>query len=142
MIARPLVRLGLMLAGLVCGALTVIVAMLFVGLDRSGLVGGSGTFRIDSLTQGWRMMMSLKAAITLSVLIPVALVAIVGELGRIRLALYYMAGGALAVAFVPALIRAASGSALAWPQTEVLQVALLAGTAGGYVYWIIAGRGA
>jgi hypothetical protein len=139
---RPVRRLGLILAGLAGGVLTVIVAMLFVGLDRSGLVGGSGAFRLDSIPQGWRMMMSLKGAITLAVLVPVALIAIVGELGRIRLALYYMAGGALAVAYVPALVRAASTGTLALPQTEVAQVALLAGAAGGYVYWAIAGRNA
>lgn len=75
-------------------------------------------------------------------LLPAVLVVIVGEVARIRSALYYIVGGGLALAAVPLLARvgqAASASAVL-PPTLVWQVFASAGFLGGFVYWALAGR--
>ncbi len=58
-------------------------------------------------------------------------VVIVGEVVRIRHALYYIAGGGVAMSAIPLLLK---GSVLHW------QVFATAGFVGGAVYWGLAGR--
>lgn len=75
-------------------------------------------------------------------LVPALLVVIIGEVGRIRSAMYYVPAGGAALAIVPFLTRLdqpASALALA---PAVWQVLATAGFAGGFVYWLIAGRNA
>ncbi len=75
-------------------------------------------------------------------LVPALLVVIIGEVGRIRSAMYYVPAGGAALAIVPFLTRPdqpASALALA---PAVWQVLATAGFAGGFVYWLIAGRNA
>ncbi len=80
-------------------------------------------------------------------LVPMLLMILIGEIARIRSVLFYVAGGGLAFGCLPilrhldlsmlyALERSASdpGDAFVW------QVLATAGFAGGFVYWIIAGR--
>lgn len=72
-------------------------------------------------------------------LLPALAVVVVGEVARIRSALYYVAGGGLSMAVVPLLARAApdvTGQPIVW------QVLATAGFAGGFVYWLLAGRSA
>jgi hypothetical protein len=79
-------------------------------------------------------------------LLPAVLLVIVGEVARIRSAVYYVIGGGLAVAAGPMLTRAAAqAGALALPSlpsASVLQILATAGFAAGLVYWLIAGRSA
>ena len=67
---------------------------------------------------------------------------IVGEIARIRSLVYYVAGGGVALAAIPLLARSASGAPSPRPSTLVWQVFATAGFAGGFVYWLIAGRNA
>ncbi|MEO1718624.1 MAG: hypothetical protein AAFR23_00140 [Pseudomonadota bacterium] len=73
-------------------------------------------------------------------IVPTLLVVLIGEIGRIRSLLFYMAGGGLAVAAAPLIAGMAAGDAIAMPQGAVLQVAATAGFFGGFVYWLLAGR--
>lgn len=75
-------------------------------------------------------------------LLPAVLVVIVGEVARIRSALYYIVGGGLALAAVPLLARVgqASSASAVLPPTLVWQVFASAGFLGGFVYWALAGR--
>lgn len=75
-------------------------------------------------------------------LIPALLVVIVGEIARIRSAIYYVAGGGLALAAMPMLARMTESGNVVVPETTVWQVFATAGFAGGFVYWLIAGRNA
>jgi len=75
-------------------------------------------------------------------LIPALLVVIVGEIARIRSAIYYVAGGGLALAAMPMLARMTESGNVVIPETTVWQVFATAGFAGGFVYWLIAGRNA
>ncbi len=75
-------------------------------------------------------------------LIPALLVVIVGEIARIRSAIYYVAAGGLALAAMPMLARMTESGNVVVPETTVWQVFATAGFAGGFVYWLIAGRNA
>ena len=70
-------------------------------------------------------------------LVPALLVVIVGEVARIRSALYYILGGGVALAVLPLFAR--FGNSGATP-TIVWQVFASAGFAGGALYWLLAGR--
>jgi hypothetical protein len=74
--------------------------------------------------------------------IPALLVVFVGEIARIRSALYYVAGGGLALAAIPLLARVGQAGEVGLPDQIVWQVFATAGFAGGFVYWLIAGRNA
>lgn len=73
-------------------------------------------------------------------LVMAVLTVIVGEVARVRSALFYIAGGGIAVAAAPllqAVHTAAPGQAL---PAFIWQVFATAGFVGGGVYWLIAGR--
>lgn len=72
-------------------------------------------------------------------IIPTLAVVIIGEVARIRASLYYIIGGGLALVAIPILARLGS-QGVGLPETVVLQVCATAGFAGGWVYWLLAGR--
>ena len=93
---------------------------------------------LDLMRQGHLLLSGLT-------IIPAVIVVVIGEVARIRSALYYIVGGGLAFAAVPLLARygqAAPGASLSsmLPPTLVWQVFATAGFLGGWVYWFIAGR--
>jgi hypothetical protein len=73
-------------------------------------------------------------------IIPAIVVVIVGEVARIRSALYYIVGGGLALLALPLLARSGSLDR-SWAQFgPIWQVCATAGFVGGLVYWLVAGR--
>jgi hypothetical protein len=72
-------------------------------------------------------------------ILPALAVVIVGEVARIRSAIYYMAGGGIALAAIPLLSRFGTTADIL-PPTIVWQVLATAGFVGGWVYWFLAGR--
>jgi hypothetical protein len=75
-------------------------------------------------------------------LVPALLLVIVGEAARIRSAVYYIVGGGVALAIVPLLTRLGQPASLLELAPAVWQVLATAGFAGGFVYWVLAGRNA
>jgi hypothetical protein len=75
-------------------------------------------------------------------ILPALVVVIFGEVGRIRSALYYIVGGGAALAAVPLLARIGEPADLVLPAPVVWQVFATAGFAGGFIYWLVAGRNA
>jgi len=75
-------------------------------------------------------------------LVPALLLVIVGEAARIRSAVYYIVGGGAALAIVPLLTRIGQPATLLELSPAVWQVLATAGFAGGFVYWLLAGRNA
>ena len=73
-------------------------------------------------------------------LVPALLVVIVGEVARIRSALYYVVGGGVALAVVPLLTRVGQPMTVLELSPVVWQVLATAGFAGGLIYWLLAGR--
>jgi hypothetical protein len=73
-------------------------------------------------------------------LLPAILLVIVGEVARLRGALYYVIGGGVALAAVPLLTRLNQPASALGMVEVVWQVLATAGFAGGFVYWLLAGR--
>jgi hypothetical protein len=78
---------------------------------------------------------------TLSVL-PGLVAAIVGEVAKIRAALYYIVAGGLALIVMPLAYIVQNAPAEAVPSAQYLTIYATAGFAAGLVYWLIAGRNA
>ena len=83
--------------------------------------------------------MALRFA-TVHTLVPALLLVIVGEAARIRSVVYYIVGGGVALAVVPLLARLGQPMTVLELSPVVWQVLATAGFAGGFVYWLLAGR--
>jgi hypothetical protein len=82
------------------------------------------------------------ALFTVQTLLPALLLVVVGEVARIRGAMYYVIGGGVALALVPLLARLGNPATVLGLAPAVWQVLATAGFAGGFVYWLLAGRNA
>ena len=108
---------------------------------RSGLIDWVAALLLDP----GEMLRTLRAAGALAsglTIIPAVLLIVIGEVARIRSALYYVAGSGLAFVAVPAVMRTIHASSMLAFATPVLQVLATAGFAAGFVYWLLAGRSA
>lgn len=95
-----------------------------------------------TLTAGFDLMRLGYAFLSINTLLPALLLVIVGEVARIRSSLYYVVGGGVALAVVPLMSRLAQPLTVLDLSPVVWQVLATAGFAGGFVYWLIAGRNA
>ncbi len=131
------IPIALLIAALVSG-----FVLFTLGLERiTGVLQGnrSGDDVIVAMFDLTQQGLLLATGLTL---IPALVVVIVGEIARIRSAIYYVAGGGLALAAMPMLARMTDSGNVVIPETTVWQVFATAGFAGGFVYWLIAGRNA
>lgn len=131
------IPIALLIAALVSG-----FVLFTLGLERiTGALQGnrSGDDVIVAMFDLTQQGLLLATGLTL---IPALLVVIVGEIARIRSAIYYVAAGGLALAAMPMLARMTESGNVVVPETTVWQVFATAGFAGGFVYWLIAGRNA
>jgi hypothetical protein len=94
---------------------------------------------LDFLGRAVQMALQLASVQTL---LPALLLLIVGEVARIRSVIYYVVGGGVALAVVPLLTRIDHPAGLLELSPVVWQVLATAGFAGGFVYWVLAGRNA
>jgi hypothetical protein len=78
--------------------------------------------------------------ISVYTLLPAIMLVIIGEIARIRGALYYVLGGGATLAMVPWLARINQPVAAMDVSHLVWQVLATAGFAGGFAYWLLAGR--
>ena len=131
------IPIALLIAALVSG-----FVLFTLGLERiTGALQGnrSGDDVIVAMFDLTQQGLLLATGLTL---IPALVVVIVGEIARIRSAIYYVAGGGLALAAMPMLARMTESGNVVIPETTVWQAFATAGFAGGFVYWLIAGRNA
>ena len=75
-------------------------------------------------------------------LLPGLVAAIVGEVAKIRAALYYIVAGGLAMIVMPLAYIVQNAPAEAVPSAQYLAIYATGGFAAGLVYWLIAGRNA
>jgi hypothetical protein len=73
-------------------------------------------------------------------LLSAILLVLIGEVVRLRGALYYVIGGGATLAAVPLLTRLHQPAGALGVAEVVWQVLATAGFAGGFVYWLLAGR--
>lgn len=131
------------LALLIAAAASTFV-LVTLGLERLTAVLHQSAAANDDMVQAMFDLMNQGLLLTTGLtVIPVLLVVFVGEIARIRSLIYYVVGGGLALAAVPLLARYGhGGSAMPNPDQIVWQVFATAGFAGGFVYWLLAGRNA
>ena len=75
-------------------------------------------------------------------LIPALLLVIAGEVARIRSWLYYLIGGGVSMAVIPLLAQMGPDVTQQLALPALWHVFATAGFAGGFVYWLLAGRNA
>jgi hypothetical protein len=113
--------------------------LLSLGLERVtvAMTEREGTEAIGTvfgvLKYGW----VLTSGVTL---LPACLMVLVGEIARIRSALYYIVGGGLSLVAIPLLARLGPSAASSGAMILSWQLFATAGFVGGLVYWLIAGR--
>jgi hypothetical protein len=71
--------------------------------------------------------------------LPAIIVAVIGEVLRVRSWIYYTLGGGASLAAVPLLVTPSSADLPAVASSQYMAIFLAAGFAGGFVYWLLAG---
>lgn len=126
--------------------LTGAAVLLLIGHERIvawlSARSGQGDQVLDAIEiarQTMAVVLSLASGLTLLLALGVV---IVGEVARIRSALYYVVGGGIAIGAIPFLAKwtEASGVKTGAPPTVIWMIFATAGFATGLVYWLLAGR--
>ena len=136
---RALGRIILLPIAFVLAATATLFVIFSLGQERvvQAISGRPDQVPFDAILD--MVAMALRFA-TLHTLVPALLVIVVGEAARIRSAVYYIVGGGVALAVVPLLIRIGQPTTVMELSSTVWQVLATAGFAGGFVYWLLAGR--
>ncbi len=93
-------------------------------------------------SQIFEFMRQASALASAATIVPAILLVIVGEVARIRSSAYYILGGGAALCALPLMAMAGSLSSDLSPLGTLWTVFATAGFAGGFVYWLLAGRNA
>ena len=139
---RALGRIILLPIAFVLSAAVTLYVIISLGQER--LVQAATGRGPDEVTigAGFALLRLAGSFASVHALVPALLLVIVGEAGRIRSALYYVVGGGVALAVVPMLTRLGQPMSVLELSPVVWQVLATAGFAGGFVYWLLAGRNA
>lgn len=128
-------RLILVPLAFVLGAGVTLFVLFTLGLERFTQSVHADEAGIENIDQVFAMLDQATLLFATFTVIPAILFAIIGEVARIRSLLYYVIGGGVSMAVTPLLAQGVDGGpAVLW------QVFAAAGFAGGFVYWLIAGR--
>ena len=139
---RALGRILLLPIAFVLASLATLFVILTLGHERiiQGVVARRpDEATIDAMFDLLRLGLSFASAQSL---LPALLVVIGGEVARIRNVLYYVVGGGVALVAVPLLSRLSQPISALDVSTAAFQVLAVGGFAGGFVYWLLAGRNA
>jgi hypothetical protein len=74
--------------------------------------------------------------------LPALVAAVAGEVLKVRSWMYYVLAGGVSLAAVPLLVGARNSDVEAVASSQYMAIFLTAGFAGGFVYWLLAGRNA
>lgn len=140
---RSLGRIIWVVIAFVLAVIAGIVVLGFVGLERLTAATTGGT-EVASTLEQWLSLADGFVGLTqwgaaLSI-VPAILTVVVGELGRIRSLVYWVAAGGVAAVAVPLVQGMADTSEVLLPAAQLLQILATAGFAAGVVYWALAGR--
>ncbi len=137
---RTLGRMLLVPLGVCAAAAASSFVLVTLGLERvTGMLHRSGGDVFESMFNLMNQGLVLTTGLTI---IPGLLVILIGEVASIRSSVYYIVGGGIALVAIPLLSQFGESGNFAVPDQGVWQVFGTAGFAGGFVYWLIAGRNA
>ncbi len=133
-------RMMLVPIGLLVAAAASCFVLVTLGLEHiTGVLHRAGGDVFESMFDLMNQGLVLTTGLTI---IPGLLVILIGEVASIRSSIYYIIGGGAALAAIPLLSQFGGSGTFAMPDQVVWQVFGTAGFAGGFVYWLIAGRNA
>ncbi len=139
MIVQTIGRLIMVPLGFILGAAVAFMVLLSLGLERITHALSAQGFEAGGLELLFDLARGFMGLAGVATIIPALAVAIVGEVARIRGVLYYVLGGGLALGLLPVLARL--GGDIGLPNlSQLWPVFATAGFAGGFVYWLVAGR--
>ncbi len=133
-----LVPIAVLLAMLAAGAVLVTL-----GQERvvQAIARAGNQVDIDGVFGAGEVMIRLAFVVfSVQTLLPVLLLVVAGEVGRIRSPIYYVLGGGAALAVIPLLARLGNAGVGMDSITALWQLFATAGFAGGFIYWLVAGR--
>ena len=126
---------------LFCAAIATFFVFVTLGLER--VTGALHVAQPDDAVQSmFELANQGFLLVTGLTIIPVLLIVVIGEVARIRSFLYYVAGGGAALLAIPLLSQMPQTGRIMVAEPVVWQVFATAGFAGGFVYWLLAGRNA
>ena len=140
---RAIGRLLLVPIAFVLAVLAAVFVLLSLGMERLTHALHGRDVDTDTLATLFDFVWQGHLLLSAATVVPAILLIVVGEVARIRSALYYVLGAGAALAAIPLLARldqAGAGVPAAGP--VLWQVFATAGFAAGFVYWLIAGRSA
>ena len=137
---RALGRLIMVPLGFILASLMAIFLLLSLGMERVT----QNVHKRDVDVDAWFSMMSLAHETFLLfstfTVIPAILLVIVGEVARIRSSIYYILGGGAVLAAWPLMNRFGAIGQDPTRLADLWTVFATAGFAGGFIYWLVAGR--
>ncbi len=140
--ARTLGRILWVPIAFVLAAAVALFVIISLGQEKIvQAVAGRGPDEV-TLNAGFDLARLAWTLFSVQTLLPALLLVIVGEVARIRSAMYYVIGGGAALAAVPLMARLNQPLAVLDLSQVVWQVLATAGFAGGFAYWVLAGRNA
>ncbi|MCL4767822.1 MAG: hypothetical protein KJZ80_16465 [Hyphomicrobiaceae bacterium] len=117
------------------------LVLVTLGLERvTHAFHGEGMDEADSVFAVFDLVSQGVVLASGLTILPALIVVLVGEVARIRSALYYIVGGGAALAAVPLLSQLGYSAGVVLPSATVWQVFATAGFGGGFIYWLLAGR--
>lgn len=140
MVWRTMGRIIWVPLALLISALLAVLVLFTLGLERVTQAAHGNWQDGDSLGSLLELMMQGQLLVSGLTILPALAVVIVGEVSRIRSSLYYILGGGAALVAVPLLAGYGETGSFALPASTVWQVFATAGFAGGWLYWLLAGR--
>src|SRR5262245_19380815 len=142
MVLRTLGRLILVPLGFILGTVAALAVLITLGLERATVAVHGRDLDLSSLDDLAGLARGLHALGAAATILPAVLLVLIGEVARSRSAVYYIVGGGVALAALPLAARVGSlGDGLS-QFGLIWQVFATAGFVGGFVYWLVAGRGA
>jgi hypothetical protein len=137
---RALGRLIMVPLGFILAAVMAVFILLSLGMERVT----QNIHRRDVDVDAWFSMLNLAqetiVLFSTFTVIPAILLVIVGEVARIRSSVYYIVGGGAVLAAWPLLNRFGAIGQDPTRLADLWTVFATAGFAGGFIYWLIAGR--
>jgi hypothetical protein len=137
---RALGRLVLVPLGFVLASLLTMVILFTLGMEKLTHT----IYRRDVVIDDWVKTINLAQdtvqLFSTFTIVPAILLVIVGEVARIRSSVYYIVGGGAVLAAWPLMNRFGAIGQDPSKLADLWTVFATAGFAGGFIYWLVAGR--
>jgi hypothetical protein len=138
---RAIGRLIMVPLAFLLGTVAALFILFTLGMEKITHALAGRAIEADA-SQIFEFMRQASALASAATIVPAILLVIVGEVARIRSSAYYILGGGATLCALPLMAMAGSLSSDLSPLGTLWTVFATAGFAGGFVYWLLAGRNA